>query len=219
MRRMSSTGRALALRLAPPALLALLLASNASAAPPAPAATGAPLSPHAFRKLVERARPAVVPVVSKPRGTAVLVGVNGDLLAPAKLVRNDRLEVEVEGTKLQARLVKRDEQLGLALLALEASAPVTWPAAHVGSAGSLAKGEALVAVAFDTKGKLVTHAGRYDGRREVKGVDHLRTTVAGPQGSAVFNRRGELVAVHAGKRRATIPIDAVKQRFASADAP
>ena len=63
-----------------------------------------------------------------------------------------------------------------------------------------------------------THAGTYDGKRVVKGLDHLRTTVDGPIGSALFNRRGELVALHAGRRRATIPIDVVKQRFAPPDA-
>lgn len=209
MRAMSAFGRVAALV----TLLVLSLSSVVVAAP------AAPLSPHAFRKVVERTRSAVVPVVSTPRGTAVLVGVGGDLLAPARLVRDGRILVELEGNQREAVLVHRDEAIGLAMLKIEATPGASFPAAHVGSASRLDRGDPLVALAFDRRGKLITHAGSFEGRRDVKGIEHLRTSVDGPIGSALFNRRGELVAVHAGRRRATIPIDAVKQRFAPADRP
>ncbi|MFN7132208.1 MAG: trypsin-like peptidase domain-containing protein, partial [Myxococcales bacterium] len=211
MRAMFRSGRAL-LRSAAPLLLALLVAS------PAVAGQEPPFSAHAFRKLVERTRQAVVPVVSEPRGTAVLVGVRGDLLAPARLVRGGALTVAIGGERLRAAVVRVDAATQLALLALESPEGASFPAATVGSEASLQKGEPLLALAFDRTGALLTPTGRFEGVLAGKDGARLRTSVPGPLGAALFNRRGELVAVHAGRRLTTFGIDAVKERLAGSAA-
>jgi S1-C subfamily serine protease len=178
---------------------------------PAPAALAEQLSTHAFQKLVDRVKPAVVRVVEPVPGSAVIIGVGGELLAPAPLARKGSLTVEVAGEKRRAKLVASDPALGLALLALDAG---EYPAATVGSAGKLAKDAFLVGVAFSEAGKFATAAGHFTRAKKGRGATHLVTDVAGPSGSAVFNSRGELVAVHAGSPRATIPIEELRSRFA-----
>ncbi len=180
---------------------------------PSPAAAE-DLSPHAVTNLVERIKGSVVRVVSSPSGSAVLIGVGGQLLAPSSLVRKGVLSVELAGERRQAKVLATDPAFGLALLALEEG---QYPAATVGSAVRLSKGAALVGLAFDEKGNLSTYQGHFTSARKSKRATHLITDVGGPVGSAVFNSRGELVAIHAGAPRATIPIEELKTRFAPPD--
>ena len=175
------------------------------------------ISPHAFQKLVERTRGAVVRVTSRPEGTAVIIGVHGELLAPAQLVKGKTLVVELKGQPFIATLREKDAALGLALLSLDAG---DYPAATVGTAAGIVKGSFLLGLAFDRKGKLATSTGTFDRESRAKdGAVRLRTDVAGPIGTALFNARGELVAIHAGARLSTVPIDAVRARFAPRPAP
>jgi hypothetical protein len=53
-------------------------------------------------------------------------------------------------------------------------------------------------------------------RRAGNGLTHLRTDVAGGPGTALFNSRGELVAVHAGPRVAAVPIEEIRARLGAA---
>lgn len=196
-----------------PAALAGLTALALCALPrPAAAAEPEPLSPHAFRKLLERVQPCVLKVVSRPAGFAVLVGVKGELIADDKLLRKDAsfVEVEVKGEKREATLVTRDAELGLALLRLPDD---EYPAATVGEARSLQRGDALVGLSLDARKGAVGEPGHFAGTHEVKGVTRLRNDVAGPPGTALFNTRGQLVAVHAGRSHATVAIEELRERF------
>jgi hypothetical protein len=182
----------------------LLLAPDAAAAPEQ-------LSPFAFKNLVERTRAAVVRVVAPSGGTAVIVGVSGELVADLYLLDKDRLVVEVKGEKKTATLLAKDGELGLALLRLP---PDDYPAAAVGSASTLNAGSALVGLCFDERGKLRAEIGHFAGTKTGAGPAHLRTDVAGGAGTALFNSKGQLVALHAGRPRATFAIDEVRARFA-----
>jgi len=170
------------------------------------------VSPFAFRKVVERARPSLVRIVSEPRGTAVLVGVHGELLTSAHLVRGSHVSVEYRGETRTATLVVKDEESGAALLAL---APGDYPAAAVGSPATLAPGRFLVGLSLDASGELAAAPGHvFETLRPAEGgPPHLRTDVAGPAGSALFNSRAELVALHVGPRLATVPIDELRARL------
>jgi len=181
-----------------------LLPSPAVAVPEA-------LSPHAYRKLVERVQPCVLKVVSEPKGFAVLVGVGGELIADERLFGKGGVAVEYKGERREAVVVERDAELGLVLLRLPAD---DYPAAPVGEAQALQKGEALVGLAFSAKGALVAEPGHFAGTRSVKGVTRLRNDVAGPPGTALFNVRGQLVAIHAGRSHATVAIEELRSRFA-----
>jgi hypothetical protein len=187
----------------------LLLAPDAAAAPEE-------LSPFAFKNLVERTRAAVVRVVAPSGGTAVIVGVSGELVADLYLLERDRLVVEFKGEKKTATLIAKDDELGLALLRLP---PADYPAAAVGSAGTLNAGSALVGLSFDEKGKLRAEIGHFAGTRAGEGPAHLRTDVPGSAGTALFNSKGQLVALHAGRPRATFSIDDVRARFLAKRAP
>lgn len=191
------------------ASLILTLALPAAAAPEK-------LTQHAFRKLVERTQGTVLKVVSRPRGTAVLVGVQGELLADLRQVVKGRLAVEVGGERREAVLVDSAPDLGLALLRLPAD---DYQAAPVGPLSSLKPGSALLGLGFDARGKLRADAGRFAGERKQRGRRVLRTDLPGGGGTAVFNSRGQLVAVHAGRPLGTIAIDDVRARFASPRAP
>lgn len=191
------------------ASLILTLALPAAAAPEE-------LTQHAFRKLIERTQGAVLKVVSQPRGTAVLVGVQGELLADLRSVVKGRLAVEVRGERREAVLVDAAPDLGVALLRL----PVDdYPAAPVGALASLTPGSALLGLRFDDKGQLRADAGRFAGERKQRGRRVLRSDLPGTGGTAVFNSRGQLVAVHAGRPLGTIAIDDVRARFASKRSP
>ncbi|MBI5545243.1 MAG: trypsin-like peptidase domain-containing protein [Deltaproteobacteria bacterium] len=176
-----------------------------------PAATPSDeLSPHAFQKLVDRTRGAILKVVSSPRGTAVLIGARGELLVDDRLAGKDGVAVEYQGERRQATLVAREPTLGLALLRLP---PDVYPAAPAGSARKLLPGNALLGLAFDTRGTLQAKVGHFAGTREVRGLTRLRNDVAGPAGTALFNTQGQLVALHCGRPRATLPIDELRARF------
>jgi len=168
------------------------------------------LTPHAFKKIVERTEHAVVRVAARPFGTAVIVGVKGELIADLHLVGKDGLEVDFKDGRIRATLVSKDDELGLALLRLPDG---DYPAAAVGSAAALAPGSALVGLSFDEKGALRAEVGHFAGARPTAGPTHLRTDVAGPTGTALFNSKGQLVALHAGRPRATFSIDEVRARF------
>ena len=193
--------------------LAAALLLLAAAPTPAPEE----LSQFAVQKLVERTRGAVLHVVSEPRGTAVLIGVQGELLADERLVAKDRLTVEIDGERREALLVERDREIGVALLKLPAG---DYPAAVVGSVSLLPPGGALVGLSFDGKGALRAEVGHFAGLAAAKespaSIGRLRNDVAGPSGSALFNSKGHLVAIHAGRPRGTLSIDALRARFASA---
>ncbi|MGC4115870.1 MAG: serine protease [Myxococcales bacterium] len=197
-----------------PALVAGLATLALSALPCASAfAEPEPLSPHAFKKLVERVQPCVLKVVSpRPGGFAVLVGVKGEVIVDDRVLGKDALTigVEVKGERREATLVERDAELGLALMRLPDD---DYPAASVGEAKALQRGDALVGVAYDAKKGPVAEPGHFAGTREVKGVTRLRNDVAGPPGTALFNSRGELVAVHAGRSHATVAIEELRARF------
>lgn len=190
---------------------ALALASTAMAAEPEE------LSPHAVRKIVDRARGAIIRVVSEPQGTAVLIGIHGEVLADLRLVARDRLDVEARGERRVATLVDQDPLLGLALLRLPAG---EYPAASVGSSAALVSGDALVGLAFDARGGFRALVGHYAGGAQARaGAARLRTDVPGPPGTALFNSKGQLVAVHAGRPRGTLGIDDVRRRFAASRSP
>jgi hypothetical protein len=202
-------------RRAPSPTLSAVLSCIAAAATllfAGPALAREDLSPHAFKKLVERTRGAIVPVVSKPKGMAVIIGVEGHLLAPAELVRNDALTVELDGRKLDAKLAQRNDELGVALLTLE---PGAYPAAVAGSASSLEKGRFLLGLSLDRKGKLVTAHGHFERiGKAPKGLPVLRSDVACGSSAALFNSRGELVAVRVARKRATFPLEEIRARLA-----
>lgn len=191
------------------ALLALPLRSAA-------AAPAEQLSSHAFKKLVERTSPAVLRVISEPRGSAVLVGVGGEIIVDEKLVVKGSVAVEYRGERREAVLVGKDPELGLALLRLPAD---DYPAATVGTAQTLADGSALVGLSVDPKGALRAEPGHFAGRRSVKGVTRLRNDVAGPGGTALFNSKGQLVAIQAGRVHAAVAIEELKARFGAQRAP
>ncbi|HEY3446747.1 MAG TPA: serine protease [Myxococcales bacterium] len=196
-----------------PAALAGLTALAFSALPWSSAlAEPEPLTPHAFRRLVERVQPCVLKVVSQPSGFAVLVGVKGELIADDKVLGKDAVTVavEVKGERREATLITRDTELGLALLRLPDD---EYPAASVGEAKNLQRGDALVGLSFDAKKGPVAEPGHFAGTRDVKGVTRLRNDVAGPPGTALFNTRGQLVAVHAGRSHATVAIEELRERF------
>jgi hypothetical protein len=230
------------------ALACLFLASGARALPES-------ISARAMGRLVERARPSLLRVTTPPGGTAVLIGVGGELLAPALLVKKDAVQVELAGEARAARLVARLSEVGLVLLALEPNQsaegrsssgplvrglepnqsaegrsssgplvrglePGTYPAAPVGNARALRPGSALVGLYFDRKGALAASAGHFGAlRTRPGGPSRLRTDVEGPLGTALFNSRGELVALHAGPPFLTVPIDEVRARIAAATRP
>ena len=176
-----------------------------------PALAREDLSPHAFQKLVERTRGAIVPVVSKPRGMAVIIGVEGHLLAPADLVRDHALTVEIDGRKLEAQLAQRDEALGVALLTLE---PGAYPAAVAGSASSLEKGRFLLGLSLDKKGKLATAHGHFKQLGKTRaGLPTLHTNVPCGSGAALFNSRGELVGIRVARKRTTFALEEIRTRL------
>ncbi len=251
------------------------------------------ISARAMGRLVERVRPSLLRVTTPPGGTAVLIGVGGELLAPALLVKNDALQVEFAGEARSARLVTRLSELGLALLALEPNRsaegrtpsgplvrglepnrpaegrtpsgplvrglepnrsaegrstsgplvrglepsqpaegrtpsgplvrrlePGSYPAAPAGTARALQPGSALVGLYFDRGGSLAVSAGHLGAIRTNPGrPTRLRTDVEGPLGTALFNSRGQLVALQAGPPFATVPIDEVRARIAAAPGP
>lgn len=198
-------------------LQALGALAGAALGCPAHAAPEA-LSARALGKLVDRARPALLRVAAPRAGTAVLVGVGGELLAPAALSSNGALRtVDSAGREREAKLVARLADVGLALFALE---PGSYPAAPVGSALSLKPGSALVGLYFDRRGAVAASAGHFDRLRgRPGGPARLRTDVDGPLGTALFNARGELVAVHAGPPLATVPIDEIRARLSAPRPP
>ena len=199
-----------------PRALGLLLSSTFLFLAPAALAEPEELTPHAFKKIVERTQPAVVRVAARPFGTAVLVGVKGELIADSRLVGKDGLEVDLKDGRLRATLIGKDDELGLALLRLPQG---DYPAAAVGSGGALSPGSALVGLSFDEKGALRAEVGHFAGTKAAKGAQHLRTDVAGPAGTALFNSKGQLVALHAGRPRATFSIDEVRARFVPPRSP
>lgn len=192
------------------ALASSLLAWPANGAPEA-------LSPRALGKLVDRARPALLRVAAPKSGTAVLVGIGGELLAPAALASGATLTaIDGSGRAREAKLVARLSDVGLALFALE---PGTYPAAPVGSALSLEPGSALVGLFFDRRGAVAASPGHLGRLLRAGARARLRTDVDGPLGTALFNARGELVAVNAGPPLATVPIDEVRARLSASRTP
>lgn len=189
--------------------LPLVLASVAALAAPGRPAKEA-VSPHAFRKLVESTRGSVVRLVDA-KSTGVVIGIHGELLVPEEAAGKGPVAVEYKGARLQAEVRARDRVLGLALLSLPSD---DYPAATVGASARLAPGSFLLGIAWDRAGKLSTTAGRYHGLAKGKGSPRLRAEVGGPPGFVVFNARGELVGVHVPRRRAVVPIDEVRVRFA-----
>jgi hypothetical protein len=190
------------------ALAASMLATLA----PAAAAEPEELSPRAFHKLVDRVRSAIVKVVSEPRGTAVILGVRGEVVADERLWGKSGLMVEYNGERRSATLESKAPELGLVLLRLPGD---DYPAAVVGTASALTPGAALVGLAFDAKGAFKAEVGHFAGAKAVGGITRLRSDVPGPAGTALFNSKGQLVAIHTGRPRATLAIDELRTRFAA----
>jgi hypothetical protein len=172
------------------------------------------LTPLAFRNLVKRTRGSLVRVVSQPQGTAVLVGVGGEILAPDRLVRDGALVVEHKGERLKAKLLRRDADLGLAMLVLASG---SYPAATIGSAARLKAGDALVGLSFDGRGELATTAGHFDRASKLKGgMTSLRCDLRCSADAVLFNSRGELVGLRVARKRSAFPIDEIRARLSGA---
>jgi len=189
--------------------VALLGGSAVGAAPGSPSA-------HAVRRLIERTSGALLAVDRPGSGTAVLVGVEGELVAPVSLVQGEALKVRFKDQVLEARVMTKDEKLGLALLKLP---PGDYPAANVGSARRLVRGSFLLGLCIGRDGHLQTQRGRVLKNAAVRGeVVHIQTDLGGPSTCALFNARGELVAVRRpGGSGTAVTTDAIRARLVNGE--
>lgn len=187
------------------AVLSLIAAGQALAA-------SQPLSDHALARIHHRNRAALARLVGKPGGTAVVIGAQGELLAPAHQVRGERVTIELGGERREARVAARDPNLGIVLLI---AAPGEYAPVAVGSASRLARGSAVAAMWFDARGKLQATRGRFEGLR-ARGDRgrRLRTTLAAPVGAVLFDARGRLVGLNVGPRPSALAIDDARARLA-----
>ena len=77
----------------------------------------------------------------------------------------------------------------------------------------------MLGLSFDRKGALATSVGRFERMHRGKaGLPTLRTDVFCGSSSALFNGRGELVALRVARKRAIIPIEEIQSQLAAQEA-
>jgi len=140
-------------------------------------------------------------------------GVHGELLTSAHLVRGSQVSVRVPGRDPDRGAGRQGR--GIRCRPARARAR-RLPGGDGRLDGDARPGRFLVGLSLDASGELAAAPGHvFETLRPAEGgPPHLRTDVARPAGSALFNSRAELVALHVGPRLATVPIDELRARLA-----
>jgi len=183
----------------------------------------------AGRRMIEEAQKSVVQVRSSGRGIGAgviwpgdgLVLTNHHVVAGGRR-RRDKVRVSLrDGRILDARVVKSDRSLDLALLRLEGDHG-DLPAAPVGDSDALRVGELVYAIGHPWGSVGAVSAGIVGGVGELRGpgrgssTRYVRSDVAlapGNSGGPLLNARGEVVAINAmifGSMALSIPSNAAE---------
>jgi serine protease Do len=178
-------------------------------------------------RMIEEAQKSVVQVRSSGRGIGAgviwpgdgLVLTNHHVVAGGRR-RRDKVRVSLrDGRILDARVVKSDRSLDLALLRLEVEHG-DLPAARIGDSDALRVGELVYAIGHPWGSVGAVSAGIVGGVGELRGprrgssARYVRSDVAlapGNSGGPLLNARGEVVAINAmifGQMALSIPSNA-----------
>ena len=189
-------------------------------------------------RMIEEAQKSVVQVRSGGRGIGAGVIWPGDGLVmtnhhvvAGRRRRRDKVRVSLrDGQMLDARVVKSDRSLDLALLGLEGEHG-DLPAARIGDSDGLRVGELVYAIGHPWGSVGAVSAGIVGGVGELRGpgrnssARYVRSDVAlapGNSGGPLLNARGEVVAINAmifGLMALSIPSNAAEAWIAGERRP
>ncbi|MGQ0507911.1 MAG: S1 family peptidase [Myxococcaceae bacterium] len=166
----------------------------------------------ALRSAFESNLRSVVDVVGpRGRGLGVIVGAEGQVLTSVQYVSLRSAKVRREGQTLDAKVLMANAQLQVALLLLQGN---DFPAAPARPFGPLLKGSWLVAIERTKPGPLEARIGQIT-KSSSDRSPFVETNLSLKPGSPVFDAKGRLVGVCAGKNGRVLPLAAVKAQLAA----
>jgi hypothetical protein len=148
-------------------------------------------------RVFEQNQRAVVQVVGpRSAGTGVIVGAQGHVVTSTEYVGVKTAVVRFERQDHLATVVATDEELGIALIKMDA--PREFPATAVTKESLIPRGAWILGISVGKDGVAAPKPG-WVMRPQKAGSPYVEVDVKLPPGSPLFDTKGRLIAVAAGK--------------------